>query len=201
MDIDKLIRGKLHVKRGESLPFVGWGGMFSRSDLAALFGELGYKTGAEIGVRKGQYSREICDKTPGVKLYCIDPWAPYENRRPSQARMDLYYQAAQNNLKGFDVTFMRKASLEAVKEFKDRSLDFVYIDAMHYFDDVMMDTIAWTPKVRVGGIVAGHDYVHWYGAGVLDAIKAYTHAHHIVDWYVTNSKDKAGTPSWFWVNK
>jgi hypothetical protein len=199
MDVNKIIRGKLHVKRGESLPFVGWGGLMSRIDLAKLFGELGYKTGAEVGVRKGEYSRTICDNVPGVRLSCIDPWAPYEGRRPSQERMDLYYQATQNTLKGFDVEFIRKPSLEAANGFADGSLDFVYIDAMHYFDDVMMDIITWTPKVRAGGIVSGHDYAHWYGCGVLDAVKAYTHAHHITAWYLTNTKDKAGTPSWFWV--
>jgi hypothetical protein len=39
------------------------------------------------------------------------------------------------------------------------SLDFVYIDGNHRFEQVVADLAAWAPKVRPGGIVAGHDYL------------------------------------------
>lgn len=199
MDVNRIIRGKLHLKRGESLPFTGWGSLMSRVGLTQLFGELGYKVGAEVGVRKGEYSKIICDNVPGVKLYLVDTWAPFEGGRPSQERQDAYLAHAQELLKGLDVEFVRKTSIEAAKDFKNLSLDFVYIDAMHDFDNAMMDLISWVPKVKFGGIVAGHDYGHWYGCGVANVVNAYTYAHHITAWYLTNTKDRGGTPSWFWV--
>ncbi len=40
----------------------------------------------------------------------------------------------------------------------DQSLDFVYLDARHDFQGVFSDLIAWWPKLRIGGVIAGHDY-------------------------------------------
>jgi len=41
----------------------------------------------------------------------------------------------------------------------DSSLDFVYLDARHDFAGVVDDIQAWWPKVKVGGVFAGHDFV------------------------------------------
>jgi len=48
--------------------------------------------------------------------------------------------------------------MEAVEDFKDESLDFVYIDGHHGFRYVAEDLCEWTQKVKKGGIVSGHDY-------------------------------------------
>jgi predicted O-methyltransferase YrrM len=40
----------------------------------------------------------------------------------------------------------------------DSSLDFVYIDAGHDYNNVKCDLAAWAPKVRPGGIIVGDDY-------------------------------------------
>jgi hypothetical protein len=45
------------------------------------------------------------------------------------------------------------------RDVADSSLDFVYIDARHDRASVLEDLAAWYPKVRAGGIIAGHDYV------------------------------------------
>lgn len=37
-------------------------------------------------------------------------------------------------------------------------IDLLYIDASHSYDGVKADIIAWTPKLKQGGIVALHDY-------------------------------------------
>jgi predicted O-methyltransferase YrrM len=39
----------------------------------------------------------------------------------------------------------------------DESLDCVYIDCCHEYECVKKDLDAWMPKVKKGGIVAGHD--------------------------------------------
>ena len=88
-------------------------------------------------------------------------------------------------------------SMEAVANFDDNSLDFVYIDGLHTFDAVMLDLIFWSPKVRSGGIVAGHDYLEFPNGGIIPAVRAYVTGHGISDWYVTRDKN----PSFFWVKK
>jgi hypothetical protein len=49
-------------------------------------------------------------------------------------------------------------SVEMAQGFEDGSLDWVYIDAGHSYKDIKADYEAWEPKVRSGGIIAGHDY-------------------------------------------
>eukprot|EP00976_Prorocentrum_cordatum_P081698 1184517-Prorocentrum_minimum.AAC.4 len=43
--------------------------------------------------------------------------------------------------------------------FADGSVDFVYLDARHDFCAVREDMEAYWPKVKCGGIMAGHDYM------------------------------------------
>lgn len=47
-------------------------------------------------------------------------------------------------------------SVEAAKLYRDGSLDLVYIDADHA--RLSEDIDAWLPKVRDGGLLAGHDF-------------------------------------------
>jgi len=201
-DLDKYIRIKMHVKRNDNLPHTGWTRAINREGLAEIFNEAGFKKGCEVGVRRGGYSVVLCQKIPGLELFCVDPWIPYRGRRPSQEHQDHIYEDAVRNLAPYNCHIIRKTSMEAVKDFADNSLDFVYIDAMHEFDPVMMDIICWTPKVKIGGIVAGHDYVDSYTCGVIDAVRAYTFYHNIYHWYITYDwQKKEGTPSWFWVKQ
>lgn len=49
-------------------------------------------------------------------------------------------------------------STEAAARFQDKSLDFVWIDGNHEYDAVKADISAWLPKIKPGGVLAGHDY-------------------------------------------
>ena len=55
---------------------------------------------------------------------------------------------------------LRMTSVKAAANFGDGSLDFVFIDAAHDYDSVSADLRAWLPKVRPGGMIAGHDHEH-----------------------------------------
>ena len=61
-------------------------------------------------------------------------------------------------------------SWDAAEKYVDGSLDFVYIDADHHYDAVKRDIAAWLPKVRSGGIIAGHDFCNYPGFGVIEAV-------------------------------
>ena len=85
--------------------------------------------------------------------------------------------------------------------FSDGTLDFVYIDGNHNFKNVANDIVEWSKKVRVGGIVSGHDFKRQkagssYICHVKDVVHAYAYAHGIKPWFVLRG-DKA--PSWLWV--
>jgi len=170
--------------------------------LPQTFNELGYKVGAEIGVEQGVYSARLCKKIPGLRLYCIDPWKAYKGYRDhvSQSKLDMFYENTKKKLAEYNCEIIRKFSMDAVLEFEDNSLDFVYIDGNHDFKNVANDIVEWEKKVRVGGIVSGHDFRRQrtgskYICHVKDVVHAYTYSHGIRPWFVTAER----SPSWFYV--
>lgn len=174
-----------------------------RDDLATLFNELGFRAGAEVGVERGIFSERICQDNPGVKLYCIDRWKIYSKcpEYNNQDRLDQYYDQAKTRLTSYNCEFIKKYSLDAVKDFSPKSLDFVHIDANHKFDFVMSDIKQWSKIIKPGGIISGHDYVagnmsHTIKYGVIEATNAYTKAHQISSWFVFGGERSA---TWFWV--
>lgn len=54
--------------------------------------------------------------------------------------------------------FLNTTSVEAADKFTDEYFDFIYIDAVHFYADVVADLAAWGNKVKKGGFIAGHDY-------------------------------------------
>merc|ERR1712187_57722 len=54
---------------------------------------------------------------------------------------------------------MGNYSTECVHQFADESLDFAYIDARHDRKGVLVDIAAYWPKIKKGGVMAGHDYM------------------------------------------
>lgn len=130
----------------------------SRSDLPQFFKDMGFGIGAEIGVYKGEFTEKFKD----FGMYAIDPWIPYEGGGSAHRRADkqeLLYEEAKKRLSAPNFTIIRKTSMEAVKEFGDGLLDFVYIDGDHRYEYVLEDIRSWSKKVRKGGVVAGHDYI------------------------------------------
>ena len=57
--------------------------------------------------------------------------------------------------------------------FEDNSIDFIYIDGNHQYDFVKKDLEDYVPKVKVGGVIAGHDYGGPTTPGVTKAIDEY----------------------------
>jgi len=167
----------------------------SRDDLPGFFIEMGFKRGVEIGVYKGEFSEKFCKA--GLELSSIDPWQMYkgfENPR-GQDRLNFQYEHTKRLLSPYpNSRIIRKTSMEALEDFNDNSLDFVYIDGNHEFRYIAEDLYEWTKKVMPGGIVSGHDYFYtksgsgkqiWHVAYVLDA---YIKAFNIENWYLIGSK-------------
>ena len=121
------------------------------------------KVGVEIGVFKGQFSREILKRWDGT-LYMIDPWRPlgeeYSDSSNHSEHIDAYSQTM-NSIRGYeDRAFMlRELSSQLVDMFEDGSLDWVYIDGNHAYDFVKQDLEMWWPKLKTGGLMSGHDFL------------------------------------------
>jgi hypothetical protein len=145
-----------------SVAFVG-----SRDELPLLLNRRGLVgVGAEVGVRVGRFSEMLLTRWTGARLLSIDPWqsAPadeyVDHNNVEQAVQEDYHRRTVTRLARFGARseVLRLTSLEAAEHTDDRTLDFVYIDARHDYDSVREDLHAWFPKLRPGGILAGHDY-------------------------------------------
>lgn len=182
----------------------------NRTIMAQTLGELGYKEGAEVGVAEGYHAEILCKSIPDLKLHCIDIWQKYEGYS-EYADPEACFNQAMETLKGFDIEVQRKFSMDAVGDFKDNSLDFVYIDGAHDFKSVAEDICDWSRKVRVGGIVFGHDYKRSgsrsrHVVHVKDVVDAYTYSHGITPWFVLTNDLKDPTfgpdnPGWMFVRQ
>lgn len=176
----------------------------SRDDLPELFETLGFKSGVEIGTYKGIYTETLAKSN--LRVYTVDPWLsysdyPYFSSRPTQTEpnfrnqneMDSQYEEARRRLEKYpNVTIIRKTSMEALNDFDDNSIDFVYIDGNHTFKYVAEDICGWIKKVKSGGIVAGHDYIYANPKDfhVRHVVDAYVQAHAIQKFWVLGRKKR-----------
>jgi predicted O-methyltransferase YrrM len=106
--------------------------------------------GAEIGVMKGNFSAAILREWPGRELLSVDPWEEVPENA-DHARRNLAEFGERSRI-------MPMTSEAAARLVPDGGLDFAYIDALHDYESVKRDIEAWFPKIRPGGILAGHDY-------------------------------------------
>ncbi len=172
-----------------------------RKELRLWWKAIGAQNIAEIGVWQGDFARTICEVT-GAHLYAVDPWSPqvgYLEVKNKADRLDGAYLAAVANLAPYRHTILRMTSLEAAKQVPDRSLDVAYIDGNHLREHVLADIAAWIPKVKVGGVISGHDFKNHAekrSIQVVDAVQQYTQNHDVPSWFVF-AADKS--PSWAWV--
>ena len=180
----------------------------TRKVMAEVLAETGLNTGVEVGVAQGYHAEILCQANPDILLHLVDPWHPYDGYNEYQDRITKYHLEAIERLEGYNCVFHQQFSMDAVKHFADNSLDFVYIDAAHDFKNVAMDMCEWTKKVRVGGIVFGHDYKRRnhnndkYIVQVKDVAQAYMYAHGIRPWFVLGTQGNRGEGlSWMFVRQ
>lgn len=135
------------------------------------------EVGSFTGRSASMMASMIKDGRKYIDFYCVDRWTidPKKGYQKNimEGKGDDVYALFKENLekKGLfaQVKPIKKASVEAAKEFNDKSLDAVFIDAGHEYEDVIADIKAWYPKVKDGGIIAGHDYSHKF-PGVVKAV-------------------------------
>tara|TARA_R110001592_G_scaffold238122_1_gene497442 strand:+ start:79 stop:651 length:573 start_codon:yes stop_codon:yes gene_type:complete len=142
----------------------------------------------EVGVWRGDYSKSMIAKLLPKTFYGIDPYTLYEGYtdKPSltefadQSNLDMLYNDVVNTFEGFNNNYgstksilVRELGAKYASQFADNSIDFVYLDADHKYEPVKEEIEAWFPKVKQGGILAGHDYTersHIEEFGVIPAV-------------------------------
>ena len=127
--------------------------------VAALCWRFNLRNVAEVGVADGALSNYLLTTIPTLYLYGVDIesneciWAVYEHFSDR-------------------AVFVERDSVDAAQSLANGFFDLVFIDADHTYDSVLKDIRAWAPKVRPGGILAGHDY-GWEFPGVVRAVQEF----------------------------
>ena len=123
--------------------------------------------GAEIGVFTGMLSEYLLDKVKPTKLYLVDPWSKLHGERfpnfGAYSDHGKLQTAAALNAVRFRVK--RFPAAEIVQEFSqkwlaeqpDHSLDWVYLDASHKYENTMNELQAIEPKLKPDGMILGDD--------------------------------------------
>jgi Methyltransferase domain len=162
----------------------------------------------EVGVLKGEFSERLLSRWQGKLLHAVDAWrslpgytdiANVSNEEHEANRVEAMKRLARF---GSRCQIHRILSEEAASLFENGSLDFVYLDADHSFESVWQDLSVWYPKVRIGGILAGHDFLDGElpegNFGVESAVRMFQQIHQFElsatddppwrSWYFTKSK-------------
>jgi predicted O-methyltransferase YrrM len=137
--------------------------------LIGLLKKRPHKVGAEVGVFRGVFAQRLLANLPKIeKYYCIDPWEHYEDHvktlRSRSAELSIAPSQAFNQFRKATkpwekkIVVIRKMSQDALADVPDMSLDWVFIDGNHSYEYVKEDIPGWTSKVKLGGIVSGHDF-------------------------------------------
>lgn len=123
----------------------------NRKEIVNLLKEHDCKIGIELGVSAGHYSNFLLKNYNFDIFYSVDSW----NSR--KHLVDQYFEAYKR-LKNYNNNYIIRAEFdEVLLLFEDNYFDFIYIDGYaHLGSDPELDN--WFPKLKTGGIYAGHDY-------------------------------------------
>ncbi len=125
----------------------------------------------EVGCWKGKSTAfllvEAYNHSPKIEVWAVDTWLGSEEHAGEECvKNGTLYDEFLANVAPVSKNLMtlRMTSLQGANFFPDASIDFVFIDAAHDYESVKADIAAWTPKVKKGGTIAGHDYMcGWAG--------------------------------------
>lgn len=126
----------------------------------------------ELGVWFGQSMSfagvEIFNSKKAITVYGVDSFLqgdqPSKHSEKDESRYNEVLKYTKPVVDTGIVKIIKSDSSEAAKLFEDESIDFLFIDANHTYEGVKLDLESWYPKVKKGGIISGHDYIHhWEG--------------------------------------
>jgi len=177
----------------------------SRDDLPRFFKEdMKYTVGVEVGVYAGEYTEQLCKA--GLKVFGVDPWLVYRDYRkhPKELPYEELFDITKKRLTPYNCSLIRKTSMEALNDIPDNSTDFIYLDGNHALPYITQDIYFWNKKLKVGGVMAGHDYFdsshnpYWIRVcHVKSAVNLCAKILGVENFYILKGKDKC--PSWFWI--
>lgn len=160
--------------------FCNFDGLYEHYVSEAVGGEVFVELGSLWGRSTIKMAQLIRDSGKDITFYSVDFWDLRGITDGKWSQEDIDWFSRFNIKESQDVCYetmlttankcgvlkyihpIKLSSRVAYKLFDDESIDFIFIDADHSYEGVKEDIQLWTPKVKTGSIIAGHDY-DWSG--------------------------------------
>ena len=110
----------------------------------------------EAGVASGDFSRMMLQIIRPGKHYMVDSWID-----PGRYDEDVFQSVLVSfaeEIQDGQVEIIRSEAYKGILSLPDNSLDFIYIDTSHSYEDTARELAAAKSKITDTGIIAGHDY-------------------------------------------
>lgn len=120
------------------------------------------KLGAEVGVRGGSTTLRLLWSLPNLHLLLVDSW-----EGPYRQHMDTLLDRVKP-YKHRTIVWPVKSTAAAAFT-PPETLDFVWLDADHSTESVLLDCITWWEAIKPGGWLGGRLY--WNGHRGLTTVK------------------------------
>jgi hypothetical protein len=146
---------------------------------------------AEIGVNEGDFSQQILNVCHPQKLILIDVWG---SQRYHGGLFEKVKTRFQKEIQNGTVEIIRDLSFGAIASCMDQFFDWVYLDTDHSYQTTQRELELLRPKMKPGGIIAGHDYIigNWNGGvryGVIEAVREFCIKYNWEMIYLTHELD------------
>lgn len=137
-------------------------------DIPAAIKDVVNPVGIELGTDGGTTTLYLLQQIPTLLLHGIDPYIPYVDWGGNSFSWhgglnhdnNDSYTSFMNKIKPFGERYVhhKKTSDDAVTDFEDESMDFIFIDGLHTYEQVLKDCRNYYPKLKKGGLFCGHDF-------------------------------------------
>lgn len=121
----------------------------------------------EVGSWKGRSAAymavEILNSNKNIKFHCVDTWeGSPEHSDYEIIKNNKLFETFLSNISPVreKIHVVKMKSVDAAALYDNNSIDFVFIDACHDYDCIDADIKAWLPKIKIGGMLCGHDAGH-----------------------------------------
>jgi predicted O-methyltransferase YrrM len=124
----------------------------------------------ELGTARGRSALFLAERLTllergDVQIWCVDTWEGAELGKMLRTLVQYPEVLQATNSSGLEdvdvVSKLRLVRCESTRAswlFADGAVDVVFVDADHSYDGVRADVATWLPKLKPGGLLAGHDY-------------------------------------------
>jgi predicted O-methyltransferase YrrM len=104
-----------------------------------------FQTMIEVGIDTGKTTFHLLDTIPNLTIYAVD------------TDISKFYTDSVKEKYGDRLKPIQGYSFQVVEQFADNFADIIFIDADHSYESVKKDILKYTPKLKKGGLLTGHD--------------------------------------------